>query len=126
MRAYSQDLRERIVRGREAGEGVAELAKRYKVAVRTVYKYWQRYRDHSELQGRQHGGHKRSYLEAHDQELRQWIGEKNDITLAELQRRFWQDIQLCIGTSSIWRRIEKLGLSLKKKHSGRRTGSTRR
>jgi transposase len=42
MRAYSQDLRERIVRAVEGGAGRAEAARRFSVSERTVRRYLRR------------------------------------------------------------------------------------
>ena len=42
MKSYSNDLRERIVAGRESGQSAEELAKRFNVSKRSVERYCQR------------------------------------------------------------------------------------
>ena len=42
MKSYSNDLRERIVAGRQQGRSAQELAKRFGASKRSVERYWQR------------------------------------------------------------------------------------
>jgi transposase len=121
MRAYSSDLRERIVRGREEGISAQELAKRYKVSVRVVDKYWQRYRENGELRARQMGGHLKARLEGHDESLRSWIQAQPDLTLAQLQERCEKELKISLSSSALWYHLEKLGLSFKKNGLRQRT-----
>jgi len=50
-------------------------------------------------------------------ELRSWIGQQPDLTLAELQRRLWQQRQLSISIGRLWTVLDEMGLRLKKSHS---------
>ena len=45
MRAYSKDLREKIIRAIEAGELGTHVAKRFDVAKSFVYKIYKRYQE---------------------------------------------------------------------------------
>lgn len=60
------------------------------------------------------GGHRISKLAPHDATLRKWIGERPDLTLGELQQRCREQLQVRLGTTALWHRLERLGLSYKK------------
>jgi transposase len=57
------------------------------------------------------GGHRTSRLAAHDTTLRAWIGQRPDLTLAELQRRCREELRVRLGITALWHRLERLGLS---------------
>ena len=43
MKAYSEDLRKRVIAAKEKGQSSAVVARRFSVNVRTVERYWKRY-----------------------------------------------------------------------------------
>ena len=51
------------------------------------------------------------------EQLRQWIGQQPDLTLAELQQRLLAERQLYSSRSRLWEVIHQMGLRLKKSHS---------
>lgn len=126
MRALSQDLRERIVEAREAGSSSAEVAQRFAVSVRTVDRYWQRQRQQGHCRAGKHGGHLRSRLEGHEETVRAWIAEKNDLSLAALCQRLREQLGIKLGVSALWYRLDAMGLTYKKKRSAppSKTGPT--
>jgi hypothetical protein len=73
------------------------------------------------LEPKARGGYRRSRLEGHDALLHQWIEAQPDLTLEELQERLLQQLDICIGTTALWHRLKKLGLSYKKNAARRRT-----
>jgi transposase len=122
----SQDLRERIVEARGAGSSSAKVAERFAVSVRTVDRYWQRQREQGHCRAGKHGGHLRSRLEGHEDTVRAWIAEKNDLTLEALSRRLHEELGIKLGVSALWYRLEAMGLTYKKKRFAppSRTGPT--
>jgi transposase len=124
MKPYSEDLRARIVAGRQAGHSAQELANRFKVSKRSVERYWKLQVNAGHVQPRQIGGYRRSRLARHDATLRNWIQQQNDLTLAELKERCWRRLRIRIGLNALWKRLEKLGLNYKK-NRGRRRAATR-
>jgi len=94
--------------------GNADNARRYQVTVRTVERYWKRYRETSEIAARRQGGYRISRLAPHDGRLRRWIEEKPDLTLMELQERCALRLKVAISLHALWYRLERLGLSFKK------------
>lgn len=120
MRTYSRDLRERIIASREDGHSAGEVARLFRVSRRSVERYWKNYQSTGAAEPKQRGGYRRSCLESHDKSLRVWIGEKKDMTLAELKARIDQDLGIKVGTTALWHRLERLGLSYKKNAARRR------
>jgi len=121
MRSCTQDLRERIVAAREAGHSAAEIAKLFQVSKRSVERFWTNYTTKGSVTAKQRGGYRRSCLEKHDALLRHWIQEEKGLTLAQLQARIAQELDLQLGITALWHRLEHLGLSYKKNAARRRT-----
>jgi transposase len=126
MRPLSQDLRQRIIAARERGVGIGEVCRRFGVSRKSVERFWKQYRLSGICQPKQIGGYRRSRLEQHDRTLRRWIGQQADLTLSQLQARCRQELNVAIGLTALWHRLEKLGLSYKKNHARRRARSARR
>ena len=123
-RAYSMDLRERVVAAVE-GDGLSgrEAAARFGVAPSSAIKWLQRYRTTGSVAPGQIGGHKRRVLSgAH----RDWLQERmtRDFTLrglvAELAAR-----GLKVDYRQVWEFAHAEGLSFKKKRAARRTTPAR-
>lgn len=126
MRPLSQDLRQRIIAARAHGAGTGEVCRRFGVSRKSVERFWKRHRLTGKCQPKQIGGYRRSRLEQHDRTLRRWIGEQADLTLSQLRARCQEELNVAIGLTALWHRLEKLGLSYKKNHSRRRARSARR
>ena len=120
MQTYSCDLRERIVAAREQGHSTAEVVRLFRVSKASVERYWSQYQRTGKVEPRQRGGYRHSCLEGHDGRLRAWIGEKKDLTLAELRERILHDLGIKVGNTALWHRLERLGLSYKKIAARRR------
>jgi len=124
MRAYSEDLRKRVIE--EEGAKAQELAKRFKLSRRTIERWRQRHRENGELRSRQRGGYRRSCLERHDATLRQWIVQEPCLTLMELAQRCLKELGVKVGKNGVADRLKKLGLSFKKNDARRRARAARR
>lgn len=125
MRSLSEDLRVRIIRARERGEVSSAVAARFEVNIRTVQKLWKRYRETGSVLPGQHGGHRQSRLAPVESEIRAWIAEEVDITLAELCDRL-ADHDIHIKVPALWHQLNKWGLSYKKNATRQRARSRRR
>jgi len=113
MQAYSQDLRERVLRALDRGERPAEIARRFEVGRVWVYQV----RDRLEKTGKrgsfQIGGHRRSRLADMESLLRGWIKETADLTLVQMQDRLAkQGVPIKIG--ALWHQLNRWKLTFKK------------
>ena len=125
MQTYSRDLREPIVAARQQGDSAQEIARLFRVSKRSVERFWRKYLDTGAIEPKRRGGYRRSRLEKHDPKLRRWIKQKADLTLAQLQERIARELGIKLGTTALWHRLERLGLSYKKNAARRRTKPAR-
>ena len=63
------------------------------------------------MQPKARGGYRRSRLADHDGLLRQWIDQEPDLSLAQMRERLLEQLDIRIGTTALWHRLEKLQLS---------------
>jgi transposase len=127
MRPYSTDLRERIVDAYNKAEGsVRDVAARFKVAPKTVQNYLRRKRETGSVEPRPHGGGPAPKLDdAGVRELRTVVEEKNDRTLDEIANELDRRRKVRVGRSTVWRILDRLGITRKKNATRRRTRSAR-
>lgn len=120
MAAYSLDLRKRVVRACDSGMPVAAVATRFEVSVAWVYRLMQRRRDTGSIEPRRQTTFRRRSLSA-DEEVRLvfLITVQPDATLAELQ----QALPTRAALSTLWRTIDRLGLTVKKNGVRRRAAT---
>ena|SRR5579864_7840205 len=120
MRTYSSDLRERIVRARANGQSAEEVGRLFRVSKRSVERYWKKFQSTGAVEPKRRGGYRRSRLAEHDEQLRAWLAAEKDLTLVQLQARLAQELDIQLGTTALWHRLERLGLSYKKNAARRR------
>lgn len=113
MAAYAQDLRDRVLRGLERGEGATSIANRLEVSLRWVYHVKDRYEKEGERAAQKLGGYRRSRVAAMEPRIRAWIGAQVDMTLAELRERLAEH-GVTIKTTALWHQLDKWNLTLKK------------
>ena len=120
-RAYSLDLRERVVGAVAAGQTCRSVAKTFMVSVASVVKWSQRQRAVGSPAALKMGGH-RPYLVARE---RDWvlarIAEKPDLTLRALLKEL-ADRGLVVSYYALWHFLHHEGVTFKKKPSRLRTG----
>jgi len=124
-RAYSLDLRERVVGAVAAGQSCRQVASTFGVSVASVVKWSQRFRRTGSAAARPMGGNRRYVLAGERDWLLGRLAEKPDVTLralvAELAER-----GIVVSYYAVWHFFEHEGVSFKKKPARQRAGSTRR
>ena len=125
MQAYSQDLRERVLRALARGDRPTEIARRFEVSRVWVYQVRDRERETGVRSSFQIGGHRRSRLAEREQVLRGWISAQPDLSLAELRQRLAQQ-GLSIKIGALWHQLNKWNLTFKKNLARRRARARRR
>ncbi len=124
MQAYSQDLRDRVLRAVERGESPTQIARRFEVSRVWVYQVSDRFEATGQRSSLQVGGYRRSRVADQEATLRAWLKLEPDLTLAELcERLAEQGIQ--IKVPALWHQLNKWNLSFKK-NAARQRASTRR
>jgi transposase len=113
MKAYSQDLRQRILDTVQGGDGtLGQIARRFLVSVSFITRLLQLHRSTGSLEPRPHGGGNPAILGPEDlEQLRELVQKQPDATLEELRQRLGVSCSLM----TISRALRKLGLPRKKK-----------
>lgn len=119
-RAYSDDLRRKILEASQQKEATQpELAKRFHVSLGYVKKIRAQQRRTGKMERiPHHPGRKPRFTEPIRGQLRAWLKQQPDLTLAELQEKLRQQAHLGVSRPSIWAVLrKKMGLRLKKSRS---------
>jgi transposase len=117
MAPYSMDLRQRVVRACDRGLRVAEVAAQFDVSAAWVYRLVQRRRESGSIAPRQQTKFRGRALSRHEEDrLVALITARPDATLAELQHA----LPTRAALSTLWRTIDRLGLTVKKNRTRRR------
>jgi transposase len=112
MKAYSNDLRKRVIDASERGEAPLSIAKRLEVGFGWVYSLLRRYRSTGNYEALpSNAGAKPKLSESNLELLHQIVHEQPDATLEELK-----DLTgFTVSISTICRALKKLDLRFKKK-----------
>jgi transposase len=124
-RAYSLDLRERVVGAVAAGQSCRAVAATFGVSVASVVKWSQRFRSTGSAAAFKVGGRRPFALADERSWLLARIADEPDLTLraiaAELAER-----GIRVSYFAVWHFFEHEGISFKKKPARQRAGSARR
>lgn len=119
-KAYSDDLRRKLLEAHDAGEGILEdLAERFRVSVSWAYNV-SAARTKTGKMERQPGA-KRGRVSKVTPEIESFIKAVvqtgADTTLAELQLRLLEERQLPVSIGWLWEVLNRLGLRYKKRYA---------
>jgi transposase len=119
-KAYSQDLRDRVIEAVERGKmSRREAGRHYEVSESTAIKWLERLERHGSREPVGHGGHRPSKLMPHRQFLEAARAEKSDVTLQALCDRLSAERAVKADTSMMSRFFRKIGVTFKKRPSSR-------
>jgi len=134
-RAYSQDLRERVIGASEAGLPARHAARRFGVGLATAIVWVRRARETGERTARPQGQPRHCKLDPHGAYLQGLIDAECDITLTEMQAKLLEEHGLKAAIGTLWKFLDRRGLTVKKRprmqrsrigpisHDGARRGS---
>jgi len=122
-KSYSGDLRERVIEAVEAGASRREAGERFEISASSSVRWLQRWHENGSAEPKPRGGSV-SPLEEFAAQILALIAEQPDLTLvetvAELRRR-----RIRTSRSSLWRFLDRHGITLKKKPASHRTAASR-
>ena len=107
-RAYSMDLRQRVIDDCDTGLLTHQVAKKYSVSSSWVRRLKQHRRERGDIAPRVGGGSRGFKIDR--QNLNELVRQQPDVTLAELRQRLKVDVSLW----AICKALRQLGLSYKK------------
>ncbi len=120
-KAYSRDLRERVITAVETGASRREAAERFEVSVASAVKWLQRWYQQRSAAPKPRGG-SISPLEEFSGEILDLIARQPDLTLvetvAELRKR-----RIKTSRSSLWRFLDRHNITLKKSPASSRAAA---
>ena len=124
-RAYSQDLRDRVIGAWRSGTPARQAAARFGIGVATAIVWVRRARETGERTPRRQGQPKRSKLDPHREFLLALLGAEPDITIAEMQERLRSEAGVTVSVGTVWTFLDRAGLTFKKRLPTRPSRSAR-
>lgn len=121
-RAYSMDLRVRVLKDSDAGMTSKELAVRYHVSRAWVDALKQRRRETGDAGPRKQTKFRGRILADQASHLAALVAARPDATLVELR----EALRTSAGLATIWRELDRLQLTVKKNAARGRTTAVRR
>src|SRR5579862_4081737 len=117
--AYSIDLRERVAKAWDELGDADEIAATFRVSRAWVHRLIQRRRETGSLAPRKQTKFRSRVLAGQEQRLAALVAAQPDLTLAELR----EALPTAAALSTLWLEIDRLGLTVKKKRTRRRTAA---
>ncbi len=117
MKAYSIDLRERVLSARENdGLTIREIAERYEVSEYFIKKMLKQKRELGHVNPLGHGGGQTAKLKENQVEyIRNQVEKQPDIELLEICQKVVKRFNVQVSAPTMCRILQKLGLPRKKK-----------
>ena len=116
MKAYSLDLRERVVEAYKTGTlTIKAVATQFRVGETFVKKMLRQKREFGAVLAYRHGGGRRRALNQRQrQKLQRIVRNEPDLTLAELQKKLLSEEQVQVSIATLARVLTEIGLPRKK------------
>jgi transposase len=125
MRAYSEDLRGRVIQAVSNGLSARRAAERFGIGVSTAIVWVRRFRETGEEAARRQGNRLGSKLDPHEAYILDLVEEQKDISLAEIAERVGAECGVSACPATIWHFFDKRGMTYKKRQRMRPSSSAR-
>jgi transposase len=112
-RAYSSDLRERVIGAVAGGLSARSVSKIFAVSASSAIKWVRQWRFDGRTAPSPVRGHRRAVLEPHAAWLLDLIGVQSDITLEEV-RALLRERGIVVSVATVWSFYDRHGISFKK------------
>lgn len=119
MRAYSTDLRERVVDAVTSGKQPDEVAELFAVSPASVRRFVKQRREQGHLRSALPPGRPRRLSPAHEAVLLEQLTTEPDASLAELGTRLAAATAQQVSVMTVWRTVKRLGWTRKKDAAGK-------
>ena len=110
MRAYSLDLRERVMMDVDAGMKIREISDKYRVTTKWIGDLRKLRAETGSLAPRRGKPGPKPKLAAHAEQLAHLVEVQPDASLEELR----EQLPVVVGTSTVWRALRDLEFTFKK------------
>jgi len=116
-RAFSDDLRQRVVNAVLSGQTRRAVAECYDLAYATVVKWVARFKETGSYSPAQMGGYRKRLLLPHRDFILSVLQEKPHTTLHAMQQALLEQKGVKVSIDTIWRMLRHEGMRFKKKPS---------
>jgi transposase len=113
-RAYSQDLRDRVIDAALAGTPARHAAARFGIGVATAIRWVRQARETGDRRARRQGAPRRSKLDPYREAVLDLVAATPDMTISEMQARLAAEHGVAASRATLWMFLERYGLSFKK------------
>jgi transposase len=125
-KTLSEDLRVQVIAAVEGGLSRNAAAARFGIAVATAVRWLRAWRETGATVSKPKGGDRRSHrIEAHGEVILGAIEAQVDITLVELADRLEREHGARFAPSTIWRFLDRRGMTFKKNRARQRARQIR-
>ncbi len=124
-RAYSQDLRDRVIDAGLSGTPARHAAVRFGIGIATAIRWVRRARDTGDRRARRQGQPRRSKLNPHRDYIIGLVTETPDMTISEMLERLVADRGVQAGRATLWTFLDRCGLTFKKRPRMRQSRTAR-
>lgn len=119
----SEDLRIRVIRAVEGGLSRRATAERFGISPASAVRFVKEWRESGATSAKLQGGDQRSHrIEAHRAVILAAIKAQPDLTLVEIAAMLKSELGASFAPSSIWRFLDRHGMTFKKKRARSRAG----
>lgn len=115
MRAYSGDLRERVIRQYSAGKSVEELVSVFAISKGTVRRWIRQYQQSGKVDVKVREHWQRTIEGEQEDLLRAQVTGMADATLAQHVAEWEKKVGVRVSLATMWRSLKRIGWSLKKR-----------
>jgi transposase len=121
-RAYSQDLRDRVIDAALGGMPARRAAAQFEIGVATAIVWVRRARASGERTARRQGQPRRSKLDPQRDFLLGLVEQTPDMTTVEMRQRLATERGIKASVGTIWTFLDRCGLTFKKSPRTQRSG----
>jgi transposase len=114
-RAYSQDLRDRVIDAALSGTPARHAAARFGIGVATAIRWVRRARESGNRRAERQGQPRRCKLDPHRAFVLGLVAEQPDVTISELQERLLAERGVRASRATVWMFLDRAGLTFKKR-----------
>lgn len=115
MRAYSLDLRQRVVDALARGQTQKAVAERFDISLSSVQRFARKWRERGDLSAKPSPGKARAVSGEQAPELQELVLSRTDWTLETLAQAWQERTGRRLSLSALQRNLKWQGLSLKKR-----------
>ena len=113
-RAYSQDLRDRVIDTALSGTPARHAAVRFGIGIATAIRWVRRARETGKRTAHRQGQPRRSKLDPQRDYVLGLVAETPDMTISEMLERLASDCGVRASRATLWTFLDRCGLTFKK------------